>query len=202
MTSKMSRADEARIAKLINSRHKLVRLQIDQKAADMLSQAEEDLSAAYVPSDHPEWLEAISEAQAAIEAAKTKVAKVAEELNIPEAMRPDIRVSWDPGGNAYMAEKQKVAARKIAAKRIEAMRKEAMAAAEMQQLDATTKLLSGQFDSQEAGAFLDSLPPAPELLPNVLVNTEALLSFDPYGRVKDGSLPNLLLIDVQREAEQ
>jgi hypothetical protein len=83
-------------------------------------------------------------------------------------MRPKLQLGWcGRGENAFADRRAEL--RKVATTRIAADGKQAKAEIERQSLDVQERLLIGGLESDEAQAFVESMPKADELMPPISV---------------------------------
>jgi hypothetical protein len=91
----------------------------------------------------------------------------APQLGIPEAFRPRIGgVSWiQRGENAVAGRRTEL--RRVARSRIDALTAAAKVEIERRSVDVQTTLISGGLESEEAKAFLETMPTPEQLMPPV-----------------------------------
>jgi hypothetical protein len=97
----MTKADREELGRLIRDRAKLGRVMAEQRAAEMLADAEAQLSAVYNVSDES-WQDLTAAASAAVRKADAQLAQRCRAMGIPERFRPKLSVSWyERGENAH-----------------------------------------------------------------------------------------------------
>jgi hypothetical protein len=103
-------------------------------------------------------------ARSVVEQADERIAAVCREHGIPEEFRPSLRVVWyNRGQNAIRERRDEL--RKLAVKQADALAKKALAAIEMKSANMLTQLIAGGLGSDEAKAFLESIPTPTQLMP-------------------------------------
>src|SRR5262249_21351176 len=121
------------------------------------------------------WAEVRAAAAATVNEADAKIAARCRELGIPEEWRPAIAMAWFGRGENASAERR-AELRRVAKTRIEAQEKRALTRIEVESIYLQTKLIAGGLQSDAAHTFLESLPTAEALMPQLdLAQIEAQL---------------------------
>jgi hypothetical protein len=185
----MRKAERDELAKILKARARVAKSTVDQRAAVLLADAEQQLAARY-KINAPLWADLTIAAEQAVETADAELAKRCRALGIPEEFRPGLHFSWY--GRGENAEKNRRAElRKVAQTRIDAMAQAARVAIETRTLDGLTQLAAGALESAEAQAFLASMPTIEALMPALDVSSLGPLALPRTGedglRLVDGS---------------
>jgi hypothetical protein len=167
----MTRHDRDELARLIRRREKLAKGATAQRAAELMADFEQQLAKRYSFDDDYVWREAHAAAEEAVAKAAAEVEKRCEQLGIPESFRPGISgVGWYGRGENAVAERR-TELRRVAKSRVDALTAAAKVEIERRSVDVQTTLIAGGLESDEARAFLESMP-TPEGLMPVLALTE------------------------------
>jgi hypothetical protein len=159
---RMTRAEREEQAKLVRLRAKLAKADIDQRAAKLLADVEEQLAAKYKP-DNKAWEDLSGTAQAQVDALDAELAKRCRELGIPEDFRTSLHLSWySRGENA--ARDRRVELRRVAQTRLAERAKEGKLEVDRSAASQLTELASGALTTSEAKAFLERMPTADQLI--------------------------------------
>jgi hypothetical protein len=161
--SKMTKGERDELAKLLKARSRLAGRVVEQRAAELLAEAEQQLAAEYT-FDNSAWRELIAAASAAVREADAALAERCRLLGIPKEFRPRFTADFYRRGESASKERR-AELRKVAQTRLAAMAKAARVAIETQALDGLTKLAAGALESAEATAFLAAMPTVEVLMP-------------------------------------
>jgi hypothetical protein len=165
----MTKGERDELSKILKARARLAGRVVEQRSAELLAEAEQQLATVYKVNDEA-WRELTATAQQTIREADAELARRCRTLGIPEEFRPGLRLGWyGRGENADKARRAEL--RKVAQSRIEAMAKAARVAIETRALDGLTKLAAGVLESDAARAFLAAMPAAEALMPALDVTT-------------------------------
>jgi hypothetical protein len=170
----MSRRDREDLLKLARARERVAKSGIKHRAAELLAQVEEELSAIYRERD-PRWAAITDEAERVVAEADAAIAAKCRDLGIRESFRPGLHLNWwSRGENA--SRERRVELRRLAERRIAALAQGAQTAIERASVDVQTHLLAGGLETAAARAFLDSMPTPAGLMPPIPVaELEALM---------------------------
>lgn len=161
--SKMTKAERDELARLLKARARVAKSVVEQRAAELLADAEQQLATRY-KIDDAAWVDLTGAAEQAVKDADAKLARRCRALGIPEEFRPRIDFSWySRGENAWKERRAEL--RKVAQTRIDAMAKQARVAIETRELDGLAMLAAGALESAGAQEFLASLPAVETLMP-------------------------------------
>jgi hypothetical protein len=183
-TDPMTKAERDELAKLVRRREKLAKGDVDQVAAERLADFEQQMASIYAPSDDDRWEEIHASARQVIREADEALAQRCRELGIHERFRPELGVHWHSRGENASRERRSEL-RAVAKTRIDAMAKAAKVEVERQSVAIQTELIAGALESEEARAFLASMPTAEALVgaaPDVREIEETTPHLDRYGR--------------------
>ena len=173
MSATMTRREREDLAKLVRQPARLERAGAAQRKAELLADVERQLSAIYSYDDDDTWKAAAEAAKAEVGAAQAKIAARCQELGIPGEFAPGLTVGWYGRGQNAVASRR-VELRKVAKTRLDAMEKAAQTEIERASVDAQTRLISDGLTSDAAKDFLEALPSATALMPEL--NATALLA--------------------------
>jgi hypothetical protein len=162
--TQMTTRDREDLAKLVRRAEKVAKADADRLAAERLADFEQQMAARYAPEDDEVWRQLHADAQSAISEAEARIAESCRELGIPEQLRPGLGLYWHGRGENAVRERR--AELCLAAKsRIDALARAAKAEIERRSVDVQTRLVAGGLESEEAKAFLASMPTAEALMP-------------------------------------
>jgi len=181
----MTVAERLELGMLIRLNAKVARDHVDQLQARLIADSEAQLSARFDKYDAA-WKTAVQEAEAVVAQADAKVAERCRELGVPETFRPRLNTFWiDRGENELNSRRAEL--RLKARTEIEARAKAAKVQIDRQAADVQTRLIAGALGSDEARAFLASMPTIDALMP-ALEFAEDLAAKSPL-RLVSGGLP-------------
>jgi hypothetical protein len=163
----VSKAEREELSKVIRLRAKVAKNAIHQRQAELLADAEEKLSAKYKMND-PAWAEITRAAELAVAQADEQVAQICRERGIPEDFRPQLGILWyGRGENAYKERRDEL--RRLARAQVERLGVTCKAAIEAKEAELLTAVIAGGLESDEARAFLGSIPSPDHLMPPVII---------------------------------
>jgi len=162
----MSKAERKELAALVRRREKLAKSDVDRVAAERLASFEKQAASYYRADDDDVWAEHARVAEQAVADANVVIAERCHQLGVPDWTAPRISVSWS--GRGENAAKDRVTElRRVAGTRVTAAAQAAKVEIERASLEVQTQLLAGGLESDEARAFLNSMPTADALMPAV-----------------------------------
>ena len=161
----MTKSDREELTRVAKLQAKVARAAVAQREAELLAGVEEQLAAKY-KFDHNLWAEITKSAEQAIEEADQQIARICRANGIPEDFRPSIHLGWyDRGENASRARREEL--RRVAKARIAASGLAAKTAIEAQEAKVLVALITDGLETDEARAFLKSIPTPEQLMPPV-----------------------------------
>jgi hypothetical protein len=164
----MTSSERLELAKVVRKRERLAKAGTAVRAAELLAEFEQQMAAAYSFDDDATWAEAMKAAAEAVKEADRVVAVRCEELGIPRKYRPGIHAEW--WGRGETASKERRSELRLVAKtRIAALEKQAKLDIERESLRVQELLVTGGLQSDEARAFMESMPTAETLMPTLSV---------------------------------
>jgi len=167
--SKMTKVEREELARLLKARARVAKSVVEQRAAELLADAEQQLATRF-KIDDAAWANLTGAAEQAVKDADAELARRCRTLGIPEEFRPRIDFSWySRGENA--SKERRAELRKVAQTRIDAMAQKARGAIETRELDGLAMLAAGALESAGAQEFLASLPAIETLMPVLDVST-------------------------------
>lgn len=161
----MTKGEREELRRLVNERARLAKARIEQRQAELLADAEEQLAAQY-HFDHEAWKEVTATAAKAVEHADQLIAEKCRELGIREEFRPSISLSWYSRGENGNS-KRRAELRKVAQTRIAALGRRAKNDIDTAALERREALALGALESAEAQAFIASMPTVEALMPTL-----------------------------------
>ncbi|MGH3305312.1 MAG: hypothetical protein ACRDOK_27340 [Streptosporangiaceae bacterium] len=165
MTETMTRRDRDDLAKVARMRARLAKDGIAAREAALLADVEEQLSAVY-KFDHDAWADITRHAQQLIKDADRQIAERCRELGIREEFRPKLELGWMRRGENASSERRGEL-RRTSQTRIAALGKEAKMAIDGRAAEILTELIAGGLESEDAKAFLATIPTAEHLMPRL-----------------------------------
>lgn len=163
----MKKIERSDLGKLIRLRAKVARDEVDQRAARLRADFEEQLATIY-PDHHEAWVDITKRVDAHIAVADAEVAERCRELHIPERFRPSIGWHWRGRGESAVRERREEL-RRVAQTRIAACAKAAKVEIDRQSVNLQTRLTADGLESAAAKQFLDSMPTIEELMPPLIL---------------------------------
>jgi hypothetical protein len=136
-------------------------------AAILRAGFEKQLAARYSFDQSQVWQKAHEQVQIAVEKANQAVAKECRRLGIPAEFGPHIDADWYHRGENASERRDEL--RKVAYTRIEALVRDAKFKIEQFSLETQTTLLADGLESSNARAFLESMPTAEQLVPELKI---------------------------------
>jgi hypothetical protein len=163
---KLTKAEQADLLKVIRGRERVAKFAAAQRAAELRTDFEAQISKIYSFDDNDIWKAAMAAATQATEEAKAKVDLECERLGIPKEFRPEIgQPMWYRRGENASAERR-AELRKLAYAQIEEAEKRAKVQIERISVEAQTQVLQTGL-SAPAKQFLEMLPSVETLMPTL-----------------------------------
>ena len=161
------------LAKLVRLNERVAKAAAKQRAAELRADFEAQLAAEYSFDDHETWKAAKVAADVALKAANEQISATCSTLGIPPEFAPSLGGYWsDRGQNA--SAKRRAELTKVAVSRIEERYRSALTVIEAKSAEVQTRILVGGLTSEDARAFVESIPSAAALMPTItLVEIEA-----------------------------
>ena len=122
------------------------------------------MASVYRPADDNVWRELHATADNEVADADERIADRCRQLGIPETFRPRLQLLWHSRGENAAANRR-TELRAVAKTRIDADKKTATTEIERRSIDIQEQLIAGGFETDEARAFLTSMPTADALMP-------------------------------------
>jgi hypothetical protein len=163
----MTRREREELAKLVRRREKLAKADAAKVAAERLADFEAQLAKKYDYYDE-RWREATAKVREAVRETNEQIARELSADGVPEAFHPEVSTMWLPRGENASASRR-AELRAVARTRIAALEKAARAEIERASVEVQTQLIAGGLQSDDARAFLESMPTADALMPTMAV---------------------------------
>jgi hypothetical protein len=164
----MLRRERDDLEKLCRDRERLSKAAADARAAEMKANFEEQIAAIYSFDQDAVWKTAHEQIAQVGREVQATVAARCKELGILPEFAPTISFDWyGRGQNAAKGRRDEL--RKVAYTRIDAKAKEAKTRITLVACDYRSRLVSGSLESDEAKAFLESMPTVADMMPQITV---------------------------------
>jgi hypothetical protein len=161
--SQMTKAERKELSDLVRLNAKVARADAEARGKWLLADAEVKLAARYKAEDQA-WADIKVAANKYIEEADAALAAICDQRGIPEDFRPSIHCYFMSRGENSKAERR-AELRKVARTRVEALVKTAQVEIDRQAARQLTQIAQTGLTSEEARAFITSMPKPEELLP-------------------------------------
>ena len=161
----MTAREREELAKLTRRREAVAKTTAKQRSAELLADVEQSLAAQF-KADAAVWREITSAAAEAVAEADAKIAALCKDGGVPESFRPGLNLQWHSRGENASKERRNEL-RKVASTRIEALQQAAFAEIERRSVEIQTAILAGGLESEDAKAFLESMPQPAQLMPSI-----------------------------------
>lgn len=174
---RMSRAERNDLAHVVRREARIACQDADDQVPKQMAVVEAQLTATYA-KDNANWKELTQDATEYINGVAAKIAKRCTELGIPESFQPSFGTYWISRGENGIKERR-AELRRAAQLRLEANARAAKAIIRRKEADLLTELVSNGIESSAAKDFLQRLPTAEQLMPQLelgdLKNQQLLL---------------------------
>jgi hypothetical protein len=168
MTGAMTKADRDNLIRVARLNTKVALAALKQRSADLQADLERKLAAHYSYNQDEIWAAAAKAAKRAVAEADERVKERCRELGIPDAFRPGITFGWYGRGETAVRSRREEL-RKIGLAEIDAMERRGRTEIERRSAEIQTRLVAGSLESDEARAFLESIPSADQLMPPITI---------------------------------
>jgi hypothetical protein len=177
----MPKGERDDLMSVVKMRARVAKAAVAQQEAQLLNQVEEELSARFRADDEA-WKEITEEARLMVQQANEKIAAICRERGVRDEFAPQLGLDWYGRGSNAMRERR-TELRKLAQTRIAAAGKAAKTTIEQKSVEVLTELVAGSLESDQARAFLETIPSPQQLMPPVTVGElEALADNKPKER--------------------
>jgi hypothetical protein len=163
----MTRNETEALQRLIRQREKVLKSRARQRSADLVADFENQMGSEYSFDQDEVWAKATEAAEREVANAQAKVAARCRELGIPDRFAPSLSLKWRHRGYDNLIGERKAELRRMARTQIEAIERKAVVEIETSCLDAQTRLAVAGCTSDDAAAFLASLPSVETLMPRL-----------------------------------
>jgi hypothetical protein len=161
--SGMTKAERQDLWKLVRFNAKVAKDGAEARGKWLLADVEAKLAAKY-PAEDQAWADIVRAARKYVHKADAVIAALCRERGVPEEFRPRLNVSWwERGENAIKERRAEL--RKVAEAQVEALVKEALFEIDRQTAEQLNQIAQAGLSSQEARAFIRSMPRPEEMLP-------------------------------------
>ncbi|MPZ47255.1 MAG: hypothetical protein GEV05_28615 [Betaproteobacteria bacterium] len=163
----MTAVERTELSRLVRLRAKVAKTDVDAMAAQRLANVERELAAKYGPQEQA-WAALVRETERKVQAADAELEVRCQDLGIRGKFRPSLHFYWSSRGeNAILQRRTEL--RRVAQAEIESRVRQAKATIDKVAAGQLTQLAAGALSSEEARAFLKSMPAIEQLLPAVVV---------------------------------
>lgn len=169
MSDAMTRSDRETLLKIARQRERVAKSDAKERAARLMMEFEMQLDRKYHWAENDTWAKAMTLAKEAVEAAREQVRAECEKLGIPPEFSPDLDMHWYSRGENALKERR-AELRRIAGKQIESATKAAIAAIERRSVETQEKIMIGGLSNEEARQYLESMPTAEALMPELSID--------------------------------
>jgi hypothetical protein len=139
-----------------------------QRSKELLAQMEEELSAVFSAEDEL-WRDVTREAMAFVREADARIAAICRERGVREEFRPSLNLGWSGRGqNASQVRRAEL--RRLGQSRVAALEAAAITTIEKKSIEIQGVLVSGGLQSDEARAFMASMPTVEALMPPLKID--------------------------------
>jgi hypothetical protein len=163
----MTRTETEHLQRLIRQREKVLKSAAKQRSAELMADFENQMGSEYSFDQDEIWAKAAEAAEREIKKAQAQVAARCRELGIPDRFAPNLSLNWRHRGYDNLIGRRKDELRRMAQTQIAAIEQKAIVGIETSCLDAQTKLAVAGCTSDDAAAFLSSLPSVETLMPRL-----------------------------------
>lgn len=164
--SEMTGREREALAKVVRLNERVAKAAAKQRAAELKADAEEQLARRYHFDENAVWKAAAELATKAAEEATALIKAECAKLGIPPEFAPGVSSGWYSRGENDV-KKRRDELRQAANARIEDTYRSALAAIGAKSAQVQTQLLIGSLTSDEARAFVESIPSPEALMPSV-----------------------------------
>jgi hypothetical protein len=172
-TEAMTARERESLAKLVRLNEKVAKAAAKQRQAELRAEFEAQLAAEYSFDEHETWKAAKAATDLALKAANEQISATCATLGIPQEFAPSLGGYWSNRGQNASAQRR-AELTKVAVSRIEERYRSALTTIEAKSAEVQTRILVGGLTSEDARAFVESIPSAAALMPTItLVEIEA-----------------------------
>jgi len=178
-SKRMSSAERSELAKLVRLRSRVAKNEVMATIGTKMARFESHLAAQYDKYDE-HWAELSKEADAKVKQLDAELAKRCQQLGIPDRFRPELDISWyHRGENATKQRREELI--RVAKSELEAQALRAKSLIERKEVELIGKIVEEGMDSENAKAFLEAMPTADQLMPELtLSKIEKVVGQLPY----------------------
>jgi hypothetical protein len=167
MADGMSKAERDELGKLVRMNGRIAKLDVEQRAARVLADIEQELASRYKIS-HEAWAEIAREAEELVRQADEHIAEKCRELGIRDDFRPGLSLQWySRGENADRNRRAEL--RKVAQTRVGDQARLGKLEIERAMAGQLTTLATGGLESDAARKFFGKMPTPEQLIPAMTV---------------------------------
>jgi hypothetical protein len=160
---KFTRKERDEMGVVIRGRERRAYMEIDARAAKVLSDFEKELDAKYYPGDDETWAEAYERGRQVEREIKAIIAPISKKKNIRPEFAPDYDAYWSRRGENESKERR-AELKRLAVAEIDAQRKALRASVASAALEARTQLMLDGDLSDAVKDWIRSLPPVDDVL--------------------------------------
>lgn len=162
--TRMTKGEREDLLKLVRGREKVMKTAASRRAAEMLSEFEQQISKIHHYDNDEVWAALKKEAEANMADLSKRLSARCDELGIPEEFRPSFSIGWNHRGYNGIDERRQEL-RKVAKAEIAAVEQKAREEIEIMAVNAQSEILSHGLTSEAATAFLSNLTAIEKLMP-------------------------------------
>jgi hypothetical protein len=165
-TTTMTRYEGERLERLCRDRERIAKAAVDARAAEIWAHFQQQLCARYDFDQDQVWKASYQRAEMIVAQAQRDIAAESKKLGILPEFAPSLILGWrDSGQNACKERRREL--EKLGRAELDARTKKAKGIISLAAAEVRVKLLDGLLESDQAKAFLESMPTAADLLPQI-----------------------------------
>jgi hypothetical protein len=161
--SKMTAAERKDLMQVVKTNAKVAKADAEARGRWMIADAEAKLAARYKAEDE-DWADIVEAANQAVAEADAAIAALCRERSIPEDFRPSLHLGfYGRGENAFKERREEL--RRVAETKVDALVGQAKLEIDRQAAQQLTQITKSGLTSEEARAFIETMPTPEQLLP-------------------------------------
>lgn len=164
----MLRREREDIERVSRDKERVLKAAADARAAELMADFEKQIATIYSFDQNENWTVAYQLGEEAVKQANKSIAAECKKLGIPPEFTPSLLFYWNGRGQNSCAERR-TELRRVARASIEALTKKAKHSIALNFSEFRIHLVSESLQSDEAKAFLESMPTADELMPKLVL---------------------------------
>ena len=176
--SGMTKGDRDSLIRLTRLRARQAKQEAVQREKVLLAEVEDLMTAEFEQRDEL-WVEAVKIAEEAARKANQVVVARCADLGIPEQHAPSLHLGWQSRSSPLSDPRRRAELRKLAQTKLTALTKTAHTMIDGQAVEVEAALLTGSLETDDAKAFLESIPTVQELMPALTLDDLGVKHWQP-----------------------